>query len=253
MRRRPAQAALAAAEVLAPERLGLDAGAPRRRGPRAPPRPRTPAGRAALTRRRVFERARAAGAPPREVDATHADVLMDLGRLEEALAVWDRALAHSADHWWAWLRRGLCFQDLGRPDEALEAMLGALSFAPARADLQEAVLALAGGAPPGLAGAALVALADARGEPTGSPVWQAALERARLGQGDGGRDGDLARYVLARSGAAPPPSHARPTAVLAGACAGDARARDELAAAARRDRLVLHLARLDPALAPLLE
>ncbi len=109
------------------------------------------------------------------------------------------------------------------------------------------------GAPPGLGAAALLALADARGD-GGDALRGSALDAARAGVADPGRDGDLARYVLVRLGAASDggADSRRPTAVLARARAGAADARDALPAAAAEDPLVGHLASLDPALRTLL-
>jgi tetratricopeptide (TPR) repeat protein len=247
-------AALVAAEVLAPDCLGRVLAARavnvRHRG-LAPGSPEQRAAYEAAAA--LFERALQAGATSLEVDGPYADTLMDLDRFADAVVVWDRALVTEPVNWWSWLRKAECMAHLGSATAALECAVGALACAPRRAQVHDHVLGYSRQASPGLAACALDALARLRDEPAGGPLQAAALERARAAARDGGRDGDLARFVLAREGGPPMAPRPRPTAVLARARAGASDAREALALAAREDALVRHLARLDPELAPLLD
>jgi len=219
--------------------------------------------------------AKAAGAPQGGVDGEIGDVLQALARLEgpdrgrarlvEARAAWERYTDVEPARWWAWLQRGRIDAELSqgtpeadearrRADAALEELIvtqalrpNALGGDPGRSFAP--VLATAG---PGHRAAFLFACS-----PAGrlAPLDRQLLDDARAAAGSADpREADLGRYVLRRLGAAPPPPPAeeprRPTLALVRLPSG--RGDGGLKAAAAVDPLVLHLARLDPELAPLL-
>ena len=62
------------------------------------------------------------------------NVLRELGRLQEALESYNRALAVNPDHADAACNRGIVLRDLGRPGEALESYARALTIKPAHAE-----------------------------------------------------------------------------------------------------------------------
>ncbi len=252
------EAALRAALVLAPDaeaRLAIGmAGNIRARLPR--PDPATAAGKAALEGAlALYEQARAKGADPRSFDAAEGDTYSDLGRHEEALARFEACTRHSPHYWWGWVRGGHCLLRLGKPVEALERTLGALSCAVTRGDIHQTLAELINleevqGAAPGLVAVALVALADAVAPTDEAGAAKLRTDATAMGQRASeadGRDGDLAAYALAALGRrAPARAGDRPTAVLARARAGE---RTDLEAARAADPLVDCLVRLDPTLA----
>ena len=61
-------------------------------------------------------------------------MLVELNRLDEALAAYDRALAIDPDYTFALVNRGSALRYLGRTDEALEASMRAIERAPDLAD-----------------------------------------------------------------------------------------------------------------------
>src|SRR5690606_41071401 len=87
-------------------------------------------------------RALSLGDDPTEVHGRAADVLMDLGRFEQAATTWARALA-GKDHWWGYTRRAVCLAQLRRFPEALLSALGALRCARTRGDVHDLVGRLA--------------------------------------------------------------------------------------------------------------
>jgi len=250
------EAALRAALVVAPERkadvLHALAVNVKHRTPR--PSAKTPEGKAAIEGGlELLSQARMAGFKDTyELDAVEADYLMQLGRLEDALAQWKRVCV-AKNGWWAWQQRARCLEALGRAPEALEAALGCLAASRSRGSSHQLVARLLrkvdAQARPGLIAVTLQAMGSVLKR---DDLMQQALELANQARGIRGEEGDLAAYVQACAGGGSPTNSTRPSALLARARADVSAFGADLVARARERELVLTLMRLDPVLDPLL-
>jgi tetratricopeptide (TPR) repeat protein len=199
----------------------------------------------------LLEQARAAGNRHPHLDLWVGETLFDLRRFEEALPHLQVGVEKNKDNYWSWFRCALCLQAMERPRDALEYAVGALAVEPGSGGVRNLVTRLCRGlirgGVDGLTAAAMLALTQATNEPHLLPP------AAKIRPRDDPRDRDLAAYVLAQGGPVVPPTGDRPTAILVRARLGDEAARSALSSAAARDPLVLHLAKLDPELAPLVQ
>ncbi|MCO5170726.1 MAG: tetratricopeptide repeat protein [Planctomycetes bacterium] len=179
---------------------------------------------------------------------------MDVGRWADALERWARVLAVKPGYGYGWLRQAQCLEALGRPDEALAAILGCVAHQPAYQRAWAHAIAagrqLAAEGRPGLGALALTLALDH----VTLPGLEGEARAAAAGRPADERDAHLAAYAALRLGTTgdAPRRGGAETWVLAPARAGDASARAALREAAARDPLVRHVALLDPALAPLL-
>jgi len=186
------------------------------------------------------------------------EVLLALGRPEEAAARWDRYLERRAGDWRGWLQRARCRSRLDRPAAALEDAIVALSLAPLQAPARRTAGELAercAGRPDarGLAAMALILLADRAPESEARRLRTRAEELAIAPGPSSARARLAGRYVLERlgHGGIPAPDPRIPLSALGLARDGDAGAVALLSAARSEDPLVAAVIRLDPKLADL--
>ncbi|MBX3470013.1 MAG: hypothetical protein KF878_24310 [Planctomycetes bacterium] len=184
-------------------------------------------------------RAEKEGATRSEFIEGRAQCLHGLGRLAEALPLWDEAVQLRPTYFWPWQQRALTLAALRRLPEAVESQLGALATARDMPSVRRVLAELLDACPPGAMALLGRALLDGHSDPSARIMNAAAGLRAAAPDP---RDQDLFAYLLKD---APPPGD-RPTRLLALARLGDAAARQALQTAT--DPLVRHVTLLDPSL-----
>jgi tetratricopeptide (TPR) repeat protein len=256
------EAGLRVVRVLAPERSAEVSGGLASLLMHQRPDPGTAAGRATLERAlTLYTEADAPNLPTENREAARngrGEVLLQLGRVEEALPLWERAASES-NRYYEWTMLATCQTALGDLRGALVSQLTALARSPGNRALVRGLLraldALAAtGQHSGLVACALLAV-----ERVHPGVVPEARARARaLAEGapeEPTADGHLALYARACLGETTVAltQGKGPGATLARARAGAPGDRRALFRYARESRVVHTLASLDPELAPLLQ
>jgi hypothetical protein len=194
--------------------------------------------------------------PELMIDGERAQVLQDLGRYEESEVEWARYVARDPGNWYAHCQHAEVLLRLRRPRESLVAFLRGISLAPGligRSVSGKQVadrIMLVAESTPGLAAAALAALADVPGHELDPTELRARARTLAAEPAQGDEEQDLIRYARVRVGlACELEGESRPFLALAAARrleADDPRRAELIRGAAELDPLARAFVLLDP-------